>query len=183
MSKFDCFLFISHITLLTACTDQLLYNLSLMTLCSACVKQNTAVKTSIDASSLLAKLTFSDLVGERESSLIINFEKVIKPFLVWNIYFTFFLSSILEKGDPDPWEDPGPRTLWGPGDLGGLRTLWEPRTLWGFRILCWPRKHLWPYKLAKVSWFPQHAFNLVDFTIKGRFIHDYSDVFVIVECR
>ena len=183
MSKFDCFLFISHITLLTACTDQLLYNLSLMTLCSACVKQNTAVKTSIDASSLLAKLTFSDLVGERESSLIINFEKVIKPFLVWNIYFTFFLSSILEKGDPDPWEDPGPRTLWGPGDLGGLRTLWEPRTLWGFRILCWPRKHLWTYKLAKVSWFPQHAFNLVDFTIKGRFIHDYSDVFVIVECR
>ena len=42
--------------LLTACTDdQLLYNLSLFKLCSACVKQNIAVKTSIDACSLLAK--------------------------------------------------------------------------------------------------------------------------------
>ena len=45
-------------------------------------KQNTAVKTAIDACSLLAKQKFSDLVGQRQSSLIINFEQVIKPVLV-----------------------------------------------------------------------------------------------------
>ena len=27
------------------------------------------------------------------------------------------------------------------------------------------------YKLAKVSWFPHHLFNLVEFTIKDRFIY------------
>ena len=31
--------------LLTACADQLLYNLSLIKLCSACAKQNATVKT------------------------------------------------------------------------------------------------------------------------------------------
>ena len=36
----------------------------------------------IDASSLVAQWIFSDLVGERPSSIMINFEKVIKPFLV-----------------------------------------------------------------------------------------------------
>ena len=41
--------------MLTASADQLLYNLSLIKLCSACVKQNTAVKTASDACSLLAK--------------------------------------------------------------------------------------------------------------------------------
>ena len=41
--------------LLTACLDQLLYNLSLIKLCLACVKQNAVVKTKIDTSSLLAK--------------------------------------------------------------------------------------------------------------------------------
>ena len=76
----------------TACADQISYNLSLIKWCSAFVRQNTAVNTVIDASSLLAKLKFSDLVGERTSSLIVNFEQVIKPSLVWNIYFTFFLS-------------------------------------------------------------------------------------------
>ena len=50
--------------------------------------------SSIDACSLLAKQTFSDLVGEPASSLIINFEQVIEPFLVLNIYFTFFLSVV-----------------------------------------------------------------------------------------
>ena len=80
--------------LLTACADQLLYNLSLIKSCLACVKQNTAVKTAIDACSLLGKRTFSDLVRQRPSSLIINFDQVIKPFLVWNIYFTFFLPVV-----------------------------------------------------------------------------------------
>ena len=61
---------------------------------SACVKQNTAGKTAIDACSLLAKQTFFDLVGEPASSLIINFEKVMEPFLVLNIYFTFFLPVV-----------------------------------------------------------------------------------------
>ena len=94
MSKFDWFLWISHSTLFTACADQLLYSLSLIKWCSACVKQNTAVKTAIDACSLLGKRTFSDLVRQRPSSLIINFDQVIKPFLVWNIYFTFFLPVV-----------------------------------------------------------------------------------------
>ena len=34
------------------------------------------------------------LVGERVCSFIITFEQVIKPFFVWNIYFTFFLSVV-----------------------------------------------------------------------------------------
>ena len=72
--------------LLTACSDQLLYNLSLIKLCSACVKQNTAVKTAIDV--------FSLLVGQRPSSSMIDFEQVIKPLLVWNIYFMFFLPVV-----------------------------------------------------------------------------------------
>ena len=92
MSKFDWFLWISHSTLFTACAGQLLYSPKLIKGYSACVKQNTAVKTAINDCSLLAKYTFSYLVGEGASSLIINFEQVIKPFLVWNIYFTFFLS-------------------------------------------------------------------------------------------
>ena len=94
MSKFDWFLWISHSTLFTACADQLLYSLNLIKRCWACVKQNTAVKTAIDVCSLLAKYTFSDLVGEPSSSLIINFEQVIETFLVLNIYFTFFLSVV-----------------------------------------------------------------------------------------
>ena len=38
--------------------------------------------------------TFYDLVGEHSSSFIINFEQVMQPFLVCNIYFTFFLSVV-----------------------------------------------------------------------------------------
>ena len=62
------------------------------------------------------------------------------------------------------------KTLWGPKTLRGLRTLWVPRILWrprdpwGLIILWWPMKD----PLAKVSWFPHHVFNLVEFTIKGR---------------
>ena len=41
--------------LLTACADQILYNLSLIKLCFACAKQNAAVKTVSDACSLIAK--------------------------------------------------------------------------------------------------------------------------------
>ena len=63
--------------LLTACADQLLYNLSLIKLCLAC-----AIKDTSDACSLLAKQTLFDLIGEPPSSLIINFEQVIKSFLV-----------------------------------------------------------------------------------------------------
>ena len=55
------------------------------------------------------------------------------------------------------------RTLWGPRTLGGLSALWVCRTLW------WPRKKAGTYKLAKVSWFPHHVFNLVKFEIKGWF--------------
>ena len=80
-SKFDWFLGILHSKiLLTACTDQLLYKPSLIIF--ACLKQNTTVKTASDVCSLLAKSRLSDLVGQRPSSLINNFEQVIKPFLV-----------------------------------------------------------------------------------------------------
>ena len=65
--------------LLTACADQLLYNLSLIKLCSVC-----AIKTTYDACSLLGKYALSDLIWEPLSSLIINFEQVTKSFLVWN---------------------------------------------------------------------------------------------------
>ena len=51
---FDWFSWVSHSThseiLLIACADQLLYNLSLIKLCSAC-----AVKNTSNACSLLAK--------------------------------------------------------------------------------------------------------------------------------
>ena len=40
---------------LTACVDQLLYNLSLIKLYSACTKEKATVKTTSDACSLLAK--------------------------------------------------------------------------------------------------------------------------------
>ena len=80
--------------LLTAWADELVYNLSLIKLYLACVKQNTAVKTAIDACSLLAKKTFSGLVGQCPNLLIINFEQVIKPFLIWNNYFTYFLPLV-----------------------------------------------------------------------------------------
>ena len=49
--------------LLTACANQ-----------SLCAKQNAAVKTASGACSFSAKWTLSDLVGQRPSSLIINFE-------------------------------------------------------------------------------------------------------------
>ena len=63
-------------------------------------------------------------------------------------------------------QDPrGFRNLWGPRNLRG------PRNLWGLKILWWPRKDPGTYKLAKVFWFPYHVFNLVEFTIKGRFIY------------
>ena len=44
-------------------------------------KQNTVVKTAIDGYLFLTK-QIRDLAGECSSSLIINFEQVIKPFLV-----------------------------------------------------------------------------------------------------
>ena len=83
--QFDWFAWISHSNLqniVTAGVDQLVYKLILIKLYSACAKLNAAVKTASDACLLLAKYTLSDLVGERPSSLIINFEQVINPFLV-----------------------------------------------------------------------------------------------------
>ena len=53
--------------LLTAGAGQLLYSLSLIKLCSTCVKQNAAVKTASNACLLLAKQTLSDLLGQRRS--------------------------------------------------------------------------------------------------------------------
>ena len=57
------------------------------------------VKTTINASSLLAKKILSDLVGQRPISIILNFKLVIKPFLVWNIYFTFSLPLVVYSFD------------------------------------------------------------------------------------
>ena len=97
-------------------------------------------------------------------------------------------AGIPEKRDSGPRTLLGPRILWwpstlwghrtlggsrmlrGPRFLGGSRTLGGHRTLRGYRILWWPRKDAGTYKLAKVSWFPHHVFNLVEFKIKGRFI-------------
>ena len=62
--------------MLTAWADLLLYSLSLIKLRSAC-----AIKNARDVSSLLAKLTLSDLIGEPTCKLIIYFEQVIKAFL------------------------------------------------------------------------------------------------------
>ena len=45
-----------------------------------------------DTCSLLAKYTLSDLVGEPPSSLIINFEQVIKFFLARNISFFWLIA-------------------------------------------------------------------------------------------
>ena len=69
-------------TLLTAFADQLLYNFSLVKLCSACATQNAAVKTPSDGCSSLAKQTLSDPVGQCPSPSLINFEKVLKSVLV-----------------------------------------------------------------------------------------------------
>ena len=95
MSKFDWFLWILHSTLLRACADQLSYNLSLIKLCSAFVKQNTAVKTAIDAFSLLTKETFSDIVGEHPSWLIINFEQVVFSYQWLIALFTRVLLRVI----------------------------------------------------------------------------------------
>ena len=67
--------------LLIACADQLIYYLSLIKLRLACAKQKAAVNAN-DACSLLAKQTLSDLIGEHLTSLITNFEQVIKSALV-----------------------------------------------------------------------------------------------------
>ena len=60
----------------------------------ACAIQNAAAKTATNACFLLAKWILSDLVGQRPSSSIINFEEVKNFFLVWNFYFTFFLPVV-----------------------------------------------------------------------------------------
>ena len=53
------------------------------------------------------------------------------------------------------------------------------RTLWRLWIHWWPRKDPGAYKLAKVSWFPHHVFNLVEFTVKGRFIcHCWMQIYL-----
>ena len=44
--------------------------------------------------SIVSKIDISDLARGLASSLIINFEQVREPFLVLNIYFTFFLSMV-----------------------------------------------------------------------------------------
>ena len=80
MSKFDWFAWNIFEIFLTDCADQLLYNLSLIKLCSTYAKQNAAVKTESHASSLLANQALLDPVRQHLSSLIINFEQVIKPF-------------------------------------------------------------------------------------------------------
>ena len=83
-----------------------------------------------------------------------------------------------------------PRILGGPRTLRVLRTLGRPRALRGSRTLSGPGpyenpghyENSGPYEdpkffddpwktQAKVSWFPHHVFNLVEFTIKGRFIY------------
>ena len=88
--------------------------------------------------------------------------------------------------DPGPYEDPescsdqDPTRTQDPiGTQNPIRiqdprptqAFWGPRTLRGFRIFWWPRKDPETYKLTKVSWFPHRVFNLVEFTIKSRFVY------------
>ena len=80
--------------LLAACTDQLLYNLSLIKLCLACVKQNTAANAASDSCSFLAKDALSDLVRQCPSSLIINFEQVVKTSFSLKYLFHFFVPVV-----------------------------------------------------------------------------------------
>ena len=68
--------------MLTACADQLLYNLNLIKLSQTFAKPNAAVKTASASCSSSVKQTLFDLVEQRPSSLVINFEQVIKYLLV-----------------------------------------------------------------------------------------------------
>ena len=71
--------------LLTACADQLLYNLSLIKLCSAC-----AIKNTSDAYSLLAKYTLSDPIGEPRRFINYQLWTSYKIFLNLKYLFHFF---------------------------------------------------------------------------------------------
>ena len=69
---------------LTACTDQLLYNLSLITFGMYNKKHKWWLFN-------ISKIDIAyNLAGKPPSSLIINFEQVTKSFLVSNIYFIYF---------------------------------------------------------------------------------------------
>ena len=65
---------------LTACADQLICNLGLTKFYIRHMK--TKCSNANSAYLLFAKWSLFDLVGQRPSSLIINFEPVIKSFLV-----------------------------------------------------------------------------------------------------
>ena len=56
-----------------------------------CIKQNTAVKTAIDACSFLAKQTFFDLVGEPASSLTLTLNKLqnLSQFSIFILLFPY----------------------------------------------------------------------------------------------
>ena len=56
-----------------------------------------------DACSLLAKQTLSDLIGEPSGSLIINFEQVIRSFLVLFFFFYSFMDTD-DLQDSRGWE-------------------------------------------------------------------------------
>ena len=43
---------------------------------------------------IVSKIGIICYIGQRPSSLIINFKQVIKSFLVSNVYFTFFLTVV-----------------------------------------------------------------------------------------
>ena len=77
--------------ILTACTDQLLDDLSLIKLFGMCeTKRSSKCKRCLF---IISKIDFI-WSSQRPSSLIINFEQFIKSLLVWNIDFTFFLPVV-----------------------------------------------------------------------------------------
>ena len=63
-------------------------------MCKKNPKTNAAAKTASNNSSLLAQQRLPDLVGQRSSSLIINFEWFKKSFLARNFYFTLSLPVV-----------------------------------------------------------------------------------------
>ena len=64
------------------------YNLNLIRLCSAYAKQNAGVKSTSDACLMLAIQILFDLVWQRSSLFIINFEQAEFFFSLKYFFFT-----------------------------------------------------------------------------------------------
>ena len=89
--QFNWFVWISHSTLQNI-VNSLSWSINIYLKLNYVRHLQYAASNASDVCSLLAKQALSDIDGQGQSLLIINFEQVRKSFLVWNIYFTFFLT-------------------------------------------------------------------------------------------